>query len=560
VTSHSARSSAADPLIGRLVENRYRVQQCIGRGGMGSVYLAEHVRIQRKVAIKVLHGAEAAAPGLVERFHREAVAAAAVGNEHVVSVTDMGQLDSGAFYIVLEYLEGADLAWRVANHGPFSLGSCLHIALQLCDALAAVHAAGIVHRDLKPENLFLCERAGDPEFLKVLDFGICKMQQDDQGLQRRLTGTGAALGTPHFMAPEQIEGCRDVDERADLYAVGGILYFMLAGYPPFDASSLPRLFMRISEETCPSLCSTRADVPPELDAIVRRALAKRPDERYASALELRSDLLPLIAAYPYQSAASSLPVHDAKSTLIQAGVGERAFDPVDRDNRSGYVTTQVGHSGRVPARAPRVAELSALPGKRRWPLRVAAGATVSLGLALAATGLDSHGTLAALTLVARPAATANAVPTIQTRGPTPTELQKPGDAARRSSVDERFAASEAASAVASSQTPLGVESPARDPSRKLAAAQPSSSRAVARWRNAPKTPPVVPANPSVAPEADVVGAAAATASTTTSTSEPAPPTSASAAEPEPAPTQPVADTLDYQPSTRRIIRMSKVVP
>ncbi|MET0389318.1 MAG: serine/threonine-protein kinase, partial [Polyangiales bacterium] len=267
-----------DPWVGSVLDDRYRIIRRIGKGGMGSVYLAEHVLIRRQVAIKTLHPTLSESAEVIERFQREAVAAAAVGNEHIVGVTDMGQLEDGTYYLALEYLEGSEVAHKVESEGLFDVASSLALGLQLCDALTAVHAAGIVHRDLKPENLFLVKRGSPPaDFLKIVDFGVCKFREAEQNV--RLTATGVALGTPHFMAPEQIEGRRDVDLRADIYAVGGILHFVLAGATPFAAASMPRLFTQICQQPPPPLRTLRDDVPAALERAVLRALAKEPDQR-----------------------------------------------------------------------------------------------------------------------------------------------------------------------------------------------------------------------------------------------------------------------------------------
>ncbi len=288
--THAANEAKArDRLIGSVLQGRYHVQKRIGKGGMGVVYLAEHVLLGKKVAIKTLTEQAVDTPELVDRFHREARAAAAVGSEHIVDVTDMGQLDSGGHYIVLEYLDGVDLGWQVASGGPLSVGQALHLVGQLCDALSAVHAKGIVHRDLKPENLFLIKRGG-ADFLKVLDFGICRVREAAGGAERRLTATGAALGTPHFMAPEQAEGGRHVDHRADIYAIGGVLYFALTGEAPFDAPTLPKLFMRICQDPPPKLRRVRPEAPEIIEEVVYRALQKDPGARFQSCEELKSEL------------------------------------------------------------------------------------------------------------------------------------------------------------------------------------------------------------------------------------------------------------------------------
>jgi serine/threonine protein kinase len=293
-----------NPLVGQIVQGRYRVDRLIGRGGMGVVYQAQHLLIGRKVALKVLSAYAAHSPERVERFRREALAAAGVGSSHVVDVLDMGQLDTGLQYIVLEHLDGADLAYAVAVAEQFAVTRAVHVLCQLCDALSAVHAAGIVHRDLKPENVFLISQDGMPDFVKVLDFGICKFL-DATGAQ--LTETGEALGTPLFMAPEQVEGRRDVDHRADIYALGALLFFMLAGRSAFDAPSLPLLFVQICQEPPPRIRSLRGDVPSELDAIVQRALSKHPADRFGSCAELKAALSPFVHSEALRDTLPSLP-------------------------------------------------------------------------------------------------------------------------------------------------------------------------------------------------------------------------------------------------------------
>jgi serine/threonine protein kinase len=292
----AAGSAIRDPLIGTVLDERYRVIRRIGRGGMGIVYLAQHVLIGRKYAIKTLSERTNATEEMVARFHREAVAAAAVGSQHVVEVTDMGRLPDGTLYIALEYLDGIELANAVRAEGPFSVARAVHVACQLCDALGAVHEQGIVHRDLKPENLFLIEQRGVKDFLKVLDFGICKLLEggahEDDPDKPALTRTNASLGTPQYMAPEQFQSSARVDQRADLHAVGAILYFMLTGKPPFDAPTMAQLYMRICVEPPPALLARRPDVPFELDRAMRRAMSKHPEDRFPNSAALKSALLP----------------------------------------------------------------------------------------------------------------------------------------------------------------------------------------------------------------------------------------------------------------------------
>jgi serine/threonine protein kinase len=290
VPPHSAPVAFDDPLIGQVIDGRYRVLEPIGSGGMGSVYLAEHVLVRRKVALKTLHAALSARAEAVTRFHREAVAAAAIGNPHIVDVLDMGRLENKTPYIVMEHLRGPNLARVIGEEGPLRLARSIQIAMQMCEGLEAVHRAGIVHRDLKPENLILLTHGTHDDFVKLLDFGICKVRNAEIGDGEPLTKTGVALGTPLFMAPEQINAESDIDARVDVYATGAILFCMLAGTPPFDARTMPQLFISICNDTPRQLRALRPAVPVELERIVLRALAKSRSARYASAAELRAAL------------------------------------------------------------------------------------------------------------------------------------------------------------------------------------------------------------------------------------------------------------------------------
>src|SRR4029450_11912856 len=212
-------------LVGTLLAGRYRIKKLCGEGGMGRVYEAEHVEIGRRVAVKVLHPAYSRTPEVVERFRREARAASKVGHPNIVDVTDSGTTDDGSFFFVMEFIEGVELGLVIFKEGPMAVQRALHIGAQMCDALQAAHDAGIIHRDLKPENVLLITKEGQPDFVKVLDFGIAKSTEVEETAKsgRRLTRPGVAMGTPEYMAPEQAAG-KPADPRSDIYAVGSILY------------------------------------------------------------------------------------------------------------------------------------------------------------------------------------------------------------------------------------------------------------------------------------------------------------------------------------------------
>ena len=282
----------ADPRLGTVLQDRYRVVRKLGEGGMGAVYEGEHVLIKKRVAIKFLHPQLALVPEVAARFRREAEAATSISHPNVIECTDMGRLEDGSEYMVLEFLEGTDVA-GLMERGIVPLGTLAHILVQACEALHAAHQKGIVHRDLKPDNLFLMRRGRDPNFVKVLDFGISKVAGPG-----KLTRTGTVMGTPFYMSPEQAQGSKDVDHRSDIYALGCILYEGLTGDTPFDGDSLPMLILHICTQPHPPLASRRPDVPPEIGAIVDRCLAKDPAQRFGSMLQLAEALRPFADELP----------------------------------------------------------------------------------------------------------------------------------------------------------------------------------------------------------------------------------------------------------------------
>src|SRR5262245_6503097 len=232
-----------DPLVGKVLADRYRIDALLGEGGMGKVYAGEHVLMRKKLAIKILHRELTKVPEVVKRFEREAMAAANIEHANVAAATDFGKLPDGSVYLVLEFVQGKNLRDEIAA-GPFTEARALHVARQIASALGRAHALNIVHRDLKPENVMLVERGGDTDFVKVLDFGIAKVpigevdptyDGEDSG-PTPITKAGMVFGTPEYMAPEQALG-QAVDGRADLYALGVILFEMLAGIRPFSSKS-----------------------------------------------------------------------------------------------------------------------------------------------------------------------------------------------------------------------------------------------------------------------------------------------------------------------------------
>ncbi len=304
---------------GDVIEGKYRAERVLGSGGMGVVVEARHLGLDERVAIKFLKEEASHIPSVVERFAREARAMIRIESEHVARVLDVGQTAHGAPFMVMEYLEGRDLATLLAELGPLPAPDAVDVVLQAGEAIAEAHALGIVHRDLKPANLFLTTRADGSPAVKVLDFGISKLGATGRGnASLSLTTTAMPLGSPLYMAPEQIASARDVDERADIWAMGAVLYELISGHVPFDADNINRLQYKIFQEEPPALSDFAPSVPPGLELIVLRCLRKNPDERYPSVAALAESLVPLGGSQALTSARRILAI-TARSINTSAG-------------------------------------------------------------------------------------------------------------------------------------------------------------------------------------------------------------------------------------------------
>ena len=324
-----------DALVGRAVGN-YVVTRQIGQGGMGAVYLAEHRTLGRRVAVKVLLPAAGANPELVRRFFHEAKAATEIRSPHIVDVLDFGQLDDGTSYLVMEWLEGRTLAAALRSDGPFAPARAARVVRQIAKALSAAHARGIVHRDLKPDNVFLTAVDEDPEFVKVLDFGIAKLT----GAVDVRTQTGALLGTPYYMAPEQCEG-RPVDARADVYALGVIAYELLAGRPPFAGKTLTEIIVGHLSTPPPSLRARVPGLPAALEAAVMQALAKSADERFARVDAFAAAFASAVEEQP-AVAVGSTPTPMPTPTVTPAPTPTPTPTPTSRDPRALRIPILIG--------------------------------------------------------------------------------------------------------------------------------------------------------------------------------------------------------------------------
>jgi serine/threonine protein kinase len=286
-----------DPLIGEVLAGAFRIIAPLGSGGMGRVYEAEHVRVPRRFAVKVMHDKLAAIPQAAARFEREAQAVARISHENVIDIVDVVLLQ-GRACIVTELLSGEELGAMLERVGRLPIPEAVAICRQVCRGLAAAHEAGVVHRDLKPSNLFLVKREDGAPLVKILDFGVAKV-----GGGSELTGTGMMLGTPSHMAPEQALGSRDVDHRADIYALGAVLYQMVTGELPFPGDDPTTTVTRLLTEDPRRPRDIVKSIPEGLEALIQKAMARAPEARPASALELDR----LLAAFDERGRSERLP-------------------------------------------------------------------------------------------------------------------------------------------------------------------------------------------------------------------------------------------------------------
>ena len=325
----SAPPSAADPLIGMIVADRYRIIEAIGRGGMGIVYMVEHVRIGKLLAMKLLRGELSCRPEVVRRFKREALCVSRLQSPNTVQVFDFG-VSEGLTYLVMELVHGQNLTRVLKSQGPMPAARLGKIVIQMCSSLAEAHRKGIVHRDIKPDNVMLVAADGGAEVAKVLDFGLAKLREAEG--RSDVTAGGVILGTPHYMAPEQIRG-DEVDQRSDIYSIGAMMYRALTGYHPFSGEPLTVLTKHLTEMPVPP--HERAPgigIPTGMSRLVMRALAKDPAERFQRAEELQSLLVEEIRAAGSTSVDSLLDT-DRVRRLAAPQAASATSDEVDAYER-----------------------------------------------------------------------------------------------------------------------------------------------------------------------------------------------------------------------------------
>jgi eukaryotic-like serine/threonine-protein kinase len=375
---------------GDMLAGKYQVERVLGVGGMGVVVAAKHIELDQRVALKFLLPSYAARPDIVARFSREARAAAKIRSEHIARVSDVGVLESGAPYIVMEYLEGRDLGDIVEKGEALPVPLAVDYVLQACCALAEAHAAGIVHRDIKPANLFLAQQPDGTEIIKVLDFGVSKSLAAPSASEGgnhpsraevALTKTTDVFGSPLYMSPEQLKAARAVDARADIWALGVLFYEVVSRKSPFDAGSVAEVFGAIIYRKPPPLSTALPGAPPGLEAVIDRCLEKEPDARYANVHEFAQALVPFgtSAALAYAQRIARLLHQEATSPSERSSI----TSAVDVARHAGASAIEQGSQAPSSFAATRPSwEHNADPGKpraRSRPMVIAAGLVVLAG-------------------------------------------------------------------------------------------------------------------------------------------------------------------------------------
>jgi serine/threonine-protein kinase len=418
---------ADDPLVGAVVSDRYRIVRKVGEGGMGAVYQAEHAVIGKRIALKVLFADLSRRAELVARFLQEAKSASRIGHENVIDISDFGQTGEGLVYIAMEFLEGQDLGRVLRTERTLTWLRARPILMQIAKALRAAHAQGIIHRDMKPENIFLVQREGRPDFVKVLDFGIAKVVSSEDNGGPRLTQTGMIFGTPEYMSPEQAQG-QPPDHRVDVYAVGCIMYQMLTGTVPFQAESFMGILTKHLLEPVVPPRQRRPDleIPPDVEAVCLRAMEKDRDKRWPD-MDAFYRALGNAGGQPFE--ASSVYVGLAPGELPRASLKYPTLAAQNIDVRDSK--TAIAASPPVGTfddeRPVRPEGPAAMPGRLKLGIAAAVSAAIVVIVALVLRG-GAHppapAAPAAAPPVERAAAAAPAAPQAAPPPPAPAPVEK----------------------------------------------------------------------------------------------------------------------------------------
>ena len=406
--------------LGTVLAGKYRVDRVLGAGGMGVVVAAHHLQLDQLVAIKMLLPSMLKHREAVERFTREARAAVKIKSEHVARVSDVGMLETGAPYMVMEYLEGEDLGHWVSQRGALPTTQAVEFVLQAAEAIAEAHALGIVHRDIKPANLFCVRRADGLLSVKVLDFGISKLTSAASDLS--MTKTQTVMGSPHYMAPEQILSAKNADAQSDIWSLGAVLFETLTGRVPFEAETFPELVLKVSGTDAPAVTSLRSDVPPGLAAVVAHTLQRDRGLRYKNLAELAVELVPFGPDRRAEASAERI-IRVLESGVSSVGgaalPSALAALPVGSRRAALMATTKPGPA--TPATNRTVAAFTQTSGEGKATSRKYLG-IVAVALVLGAAALWFWRSTPTPAPVALPATVEERPPAAQAPEPTPAPL------------------------------------------------------------------------------------------------------------------------------------------
>jgi serine/threonine-protein kinase len=495
----TASKEGSDPLIGRVINDKFKILSFIARGGMGKVYRAEQAPLGRVCALKVLNANYTGDhdPEFHKRFFLEASLTSKLRHPNTVTIFDYGQTEDGIYYMAMEYLEGYTLHRAIRQVGHLPEDRTIHIARQICRSLREAHSLGVVHRDLKPANVYLLEHGDEPDFVKVLDFGLVK---DATAGAEELTQAGLFMGSPKYMAPEQIQG-GTVDGRTDIYALGIMMYEMITGKVPFDhAKSLEILMMHVREPPAPMRkVNPAVRVSPALEETILRAMAKDQNERFRSMDEVLAALKrlgPLVAPEPSASLTADRPSTTGSgptASRIVRGAGAALAVPQTADGPApGSVTGEVSIASAALAPAPVPAIAQPAKSGSPLPLIVAVVGVIALGLSLAYAmmhaGGASHATAAA-PASSQPAAVTGTQAAASGAPSAAPSAAAPPDAKPVAEVDFNALSPSSAAPAA----PAAPQAPA-----KPASAAPSRPQEKPRPAAASPAPPPAPAKPPAA--------------------------------------------------------------